>query len=96
MALIHEVVQPFAEHHVAAPAMVELLTELAAKQPQQPMTFPVDPALDLGHAGIGVDAHEQVRIGHDPIILGKPVGEPQVTGVAAVLLDREIQIVVVR
>src|SRR5262245_47015682 len=65
MADIEEIVEPLVQHHVDAPAAIELRAAVARELAELVVRVPIAAGDRFHESSIVVDTQNQVRIGHD-------------------------------
>ena len=92
MTLVHQVLEPLIEHHVAAPALVKLMAMSADQAPKSRMTMLTFQLHGLGKLPVEVNPDSQVGIGNANAVFVEEVGQRQGDRIPAALDDLEVQI----
>ena len=92
VTLIHQVLEPFVQHHVAAPTFVEFVTMGANQPPKSGMAVVARQLHGFRELPVEVDPDTQVRIGNTDAALIKEIRQRQSDRITAALDDLEMQV----
>jgi len=104
VTLIQQIVQPFVQHDIAGPALIQWPIIAAAKFTEQFVPVGIYPALYLYHTRIKIDFGQQIRVcdwlttlpAITVVILIKQISEPQVAGIFCPLFNDQVKMAAIR